>query len=108
MKIQKIIRHPASRLLLVLPLLGLLFVTSCQTTPGSSGESSASLQGSGAGIGRSIYYSRCTACHAAYSPGSRTLSQWRHVVADMKGRAKLDYSQTADLMAFLSAKAADS
>lgn len=64
----------------------------------SGGKSAAILA-----MGREIFAGRCTTCHSADPVGKFSVAKWREIVRDMSHRAKLDASQEAALLAYLSA-----
>lgn len=64
----------------------------------SGGKSAAILA-----MGREIFAGRCTTCHSANPVGKFSVAKWREIVRDMSHRAKLDASQEAALLAYLSA-----
>jgi cytochrome c5 len=51
--------------------------------------------------GRSLYLSRCGACHALVDPKSVAASKWPHEVAEMKQRAKLSDEQVERISLYL-------
>lgn len=51
--------------------------------------------------GRTLYLSRCTGCHAPFSPASRDLDAWRHDVAEMRTLAGLDADQERLILVYL-------
>ena len=54
-----------------------------------------------------LYRSRCTSCHRAYEPSSRTRAAWSDTLTRMAPRAHLTPEQDAALRAWLLARAAD-
>ena len=64
----------------------------------SGGKSTATLA-----VGREIFAGRCTSCHTADPIGKYSIAKWREIVADMSHRAKLDASQEAALLAYITA-----
>ena len=64
----------------------------------SAGKSAATLA-----AGREIFAGRCTTCHSADPPGKYSVAKWREIVGDMSHRAKLDASQEAALLAYITA-----
>jgi mono/diheme cytochrome c family protein len=51
--------------------------------------------------GRSLYLARCTSCHQAFSPGSRSLAEWQHEVEDMSARSGLDPNEQQLILGYL-------
>jgi hypothetical protein len=54
-----------------------------------------------------LYRSKCTSCHRAYDPSSRTRAAWSDALMRMAPRAHLTPEQDAALRAWLLARAAD-
>ena len=53
--------------------------------------------------GREVYFNRCIGCHSIEPIGDYTVDEWRIIMAEMAPEAKLNETQTADLMSYLSA-----
>lgn len=51
------------------------------------------------------FASRCSSCHQAYDPASRTAAQWEHDLDRMKDRAGLDAETAKGILAWLQANA---
>lgn len=51
------------------------------------------------------YAARCSSCHQAYEPSSRTAAQWEHDLGRMKDRSGLDEQTAKDVLAWLQANA---
>ena len=64
----------------------------------SRGASEATLN-----AGREVFAGACTSCHAADPVGKHSTAKWGGIVADMAPRAKLDASERAALLAYISA-----
>ena len=64
----------------------------------SGGKSATTLA-----LGREMFAGRCTTCHAADPTGKYSVTRWREIVGDMAHRAKLDPSQEAALLAYITA-----
>jgi cytochrome c5 len=103
------IDHPLARSLMLAVFAG-LFVSACETTAPAPNRSGAAAEAttSSAPDGRRIYYGRCTPCHAADPVKDYTRSEWREIVADMAGRAKLSGPERSAVLAYVLANAADS
>ena len=56
--------------------------------------------------GRSLYTTRCNACHALHDPLDKTVAQWPGVLAIMGPRAYLPENQQRDVLAFVVATGA--
>ena len=64
----------------------------------SGGKSAVTLA-----VGRELFAGRCTTCHSADPIGKYSVAKWREIVGDMSHRAKLDASQLAALLAYITA-----
>lgn len=51
--------------------------------------------------GRTLYLSRCTSCHAPFSPASRDVEAWQNDVAKMRTLAGLDAGQERLILLYL-------
>lgn len=51
--------------------------------------------------GRSLYLSRCGACHQVVDPKSVAPSKWPHEVEEMRERAKLDARDVDQIVSYL-------
>jgi mono/diheme cytochrome c family protein len=51
--------------------------------------------------GRSLYYGRCTACHAPEPVRDYTRAEWATILPDMAEESNLNPAQTAALKAFI-------
>ncbi len=63
--------------------------------------------GAGSGSADQLYRSRCSACHRAYPPSSRTAGSWAEVLAKMAPRARLSDAERARILEYLQANASD-
>jgi hypothetical protein len=54
-----------------------------------------------------LYRTKCTACHRAYEPASRTRAQWSTVLERMSKKAHLTPAETETVGGFLAAHASD-
>ncbi len=52
--------------------------------------------------GRSLYVSKCTACHRAYEPELHTTSEWKTILDEMGGKAKLTNKEKETILNYLS------
>jgi mono/diheme cytochrome c family protein len=53
--------------------------------------------------GRRVFATQCTSCHSADPVPSRSVPEWREVVAKMKERSKLSNQQESALLAYIAA-----
>ncbi len=75
-------------------------LAACASAPALAG-------GSPDGRGASLYRAKCTACHRAYEPESRTGAQWADAVGRMAARAHLREEDRARILAWLQGHARD-
>ncbi len=54
-----------------------------------------------------LYRSRCSACHRAYPPSSRSAAAWAEILPKMAARAKLSEGERARILAYLQSNASD-
>lgn len=54
-----------------------------------------------------LYRAKCTSCHRAYAPASRSRAEWLAVMARMAPRAHLTAAEEERLRAWLAAGASD-
>ena len=52
-----------------------------------------------------LYRSKCTACHRAYPPSSRSAAMWGEVLPRMAAKARLSDAERARLLEYLQANA---
>ena len=55
--------------------------------------------------GRRIFLTQCTRCHGVRPIQKYSAEEWREILDDMSGRAKLDAAQRAQLRAYVLASA---
>lgn len=51
--------------------------------------------------GRSLYFSKCTACHRAYEPKLHTTSEWQIILNEMGSKAKLTVEEKDTILNYL-------
>jgi hypothetical protein len=54
-----------------------------------------------------LYRTKCTACHRAYEPASRTRAEWGAVLGRMSKKAHLTPAETQTVGGFLASHASD-
>jgi hypothetical protein len=64
-------------------------------------------RGAGGGEAERLYRSKCSGCHRAYEPSSRTQAQWRNVLSRMIPKAHLTPPEEERLRVLLMAGASD-
>lgn len=52
--------------------------------------------------GRSLYVSKCTACHRAYEPELHTITEWKKILDEMGSKAKLTVEEKEIILNYLS------
>lgn len=52
--------------------------------------------------GRSLYVSKCTACHRAYEPEIHTTPEWKIILDEMGSKAKLTTEEKETILNYLS------
>jgi hypothetical protein len=86
--------------------VSLALLAACAGAPAAP-EGPAGSAAQGAQDAERLYRSKCTACHRAYEPSSRTRAAWSQAVTRMGPRAHLTPEQDAALRAWLTAGASD-
>ncbi|UAY52343.1 c-type cytochrome [Ferruginibacter albus] len=84
------------------------FVWSCspKTTPTTTTTTPAPAKPSGdVAAGKETYEAKCGRCHGLPNPGDFTATKWPHIIDEMAPKAKLDGTETANVLAYVLANA---
>lgn len=55
--------------------------------------------------GKVVYQDNCGRCHKLFTPESRTLKQWEHILPEMYEKGKIDHEKTHLIDAYVAANA---
>src|SRR3954464_5445501 len=82
-------------------LAGVLTLGACAQGSRTSAPETAGSGSTGFVDGRTIFFSRCTRCHAADPLERHTVTEWRRIVEEMAGRTRLSAAERTALLAYI-------